>query len=90
MHDFAPREVMTRAERIEVPVCSGGQLVAALMQCGPINADQASLIIEATVRAVVANATFGEICEAARRVVVDLGKHDGRENQQHENHPGNR
>jgi hypothetical protein len=79
---------VTRNERIEGAICNAGLFIAELMKVGTVDPKQASLLIEAAVRAIVPNATFGEICEGARRIVADLGKRDGREIEQPEDQPG--
>ena len=65
-----------RTDKIEAAVCDGAALVSALMEVGPLNSQQASLIIEAAVKAAVPNVEFFEICESARRIIVDLEKVD--------------
>lgn len=61
-----------RENKIADAVCRGTELIAALMECGPVNSQQASLIIRAAVKAAVPNAEFWEICAVAREMVVDF------------------
>jgi hypothetical protein len=70
-----------RKERIDTAICIGTELIAALMEVGPINSRQANLIIQAAVRAAVPNVAFFEIAERVREIVVDfdLRKQNGRE-----------
>jgi hypothetical protein len=65
-----------RTEKIDAAICAGTQLIAALMECGPLNSAQANVIIQAAVRAAVPNAEFFEIAERARAIVVDVGGKD--------------
>jgi len=70
-----------RKKKIDQAICIGTELIAALMEFGPINSKQANLIIQAAVRAALPNVEFFEIAERVREIVVDfdLRKHHGRE-----------
>lgn len=69
----------TRADRIDNAVSAASELIGFLMDAGPINSAQAKLIIEAAVRASVANAEQWEIVASAKRVAADLEKPVGGE-----------
>jgi len=72
-----------RKERLDGAICLGTELIAALMEFGPVNSAQANLIIQAAVRAAVPNAEFFEIAERVREIVVDfdLRQEHGRDHQ---------
>src|SRR5262249_1810692 len=57
-----------RTERIDNAVASAGELIAALMDEGPINPRQARVIVLATVRAAVPNFKEWEVRRSAERI----------------------
>ena len=57
----------SRSERIDNAVASGCELVGHIMDKGPLNYEQVRLILEAAVRAKVANAEEWEIRASAKR-----------------------
>ena len=65
-----------RTERIDAAVGAGGELIAALMDEGPINPRQARLIVLAAVRAAVPNFQEWEVRKSAERIAPVL-KVDG-------------
>jgi hypothetical protein len=81
-HAMTTENSNARTDRIDAAVSAGGELVGALIDLGPINPEQAKLIVEATVRAAVPNAEDWEVRESAARIATEL---EGR----HENHSDN-
>lgn len=77
-----------RKERIDNAICIGTELIAALMEFGPVNSQQANLLIQAAVRAAVPNAEFFEICERVREIVVDFDVPHGRKDDLGPQEPG--
>jgi hypothetical protein len=76
-----PPALMTdiRAHRIDDAVSAAGELIAALLDKGPVGPGQARTIVEATVRAAVPNFEHWEIRDAALRIAGELeglGKHE--------------
>jgi len=63
-----------RIEKIDDAICAASQLIAALLEHGPVNSRQARVIIEAGVRAAVSNAEFFEIRERAKVIAADMSK----------------
>jgi hypothetical protein len=63
-----------RTDRIDAAVSAAGELIGFLQDAGPVNGAQARLIIEAAVRAEVANAEEWEIRDSAKRISKDLEK----------------
>lgn len=62
----------TRADRIDNAVSAASELIGFLQDVGPVNGAQAKLIIEAAVRASVANVAEWEIRDSVKRVSKDL------------------
>ena len=69
---MTPEQTCVRAERIDDAVSLGLELVRALDDAGPINSKQIRVIIDAAVRAKVANAAEFEIRDSAKRIMADL------------------
>jgi hypothetical protein len=65
-----------RTERIDAAVSAAGQLISALSEKGPINSDQADLLVTASVRAIVPNAKDWEIRDGAVRILKELEDED--------------
>jgi hypothetical protein len=63
-----------RTDRIDNAVSAASELIGFLQDAGPVNSAQANLIIEAAVRASVANVEQWEIRDSAKRVAADLEK----------------
>jgi len=61
-----------RTERIDAAVSAGGELIGLLLQEGPVTPGQARLVVEAVVRAAVANAEDWEVRESAARIATEL------------------
>ena len=72
---------MTRADRIDNAVSAASELIAALMDFGPVTPQQAKLIMVAAARAVVTNIEEFEIRDSAVRVAGELKGMGKRENQ---------
>jgi hypothetical protein len=66
-----------RADRIDAAVASAGELIGTLMSKGPVNPEQAGLIVRAAVRAVVPNFEEFEIRDSANRIVAEVEKLGG-------------
>jgi hypothetical protein len=65
---------MTRTEKIDNAVCAAGELISALADKGPVNSEQARLLVLAAVRAVVPNFKGWEARDSAIRILKDLEK----------------
>lgn len=65
-----------RTERIDAAVSAAGELISALSEKGPINSDQADLLVTASVRAIVPNAEDWEIHDGAVRILKELEDED--------------
>jgi hypothetical protein len=63
---------MTRTERIDAAVSDAGQLITALLEKGPLNPAQCSVLVLAAARAVVENFEEWEAHDAAIRIVKQL------------------
>ena len=63
---------MTRTEKIDDAVCAAGQLISALEKVGPINSEQARVLVLAAARAVVPNFEEWEARDSAIRIVAEL------------------
>ena len=63
---------MTRTGRIDGAISAASELIAHLQDAGPVNSAQARLLIEAAVRASVANAEQWEIVASAKRIAGEL------------------
>ena len=61
-----------RARRIDDAVSAAGELIAALLDNGPVTPGQARTIVEATVTAAVPNFADWEIRDAALRIAREL------------------
>ena len=61
-----------RTDKLDVAVGAAGELIGALMDQGPVNPQQARLIVEAVVRAVVPNAKTWELRDSASRIAAEL------------------
>jgi len=72
---------MTRTDRIDNAVSAASELIAALMDFGPVTPQQAKLIMVAAARAVVTNIEEFEIRDSAVRVAGELKGMGKRENQ---------
>jgi len=64
-----------RTDKLDAAVGAAGELIGALMDQGPVNPQQARLIVEAVVRAVVPNA---EDWEVQKSTLASGGGGDGR------------
>jgi hypothetical protein len=64
----------TRTERIDNAVCAAGQLISALQEKGPINPEQARVLVLAAARAAVPHFEEWEAHDSAIRVLADLEK----------------
>jgi hypothetical protein len=71
-HAMTTENSNARTDRIDAAVSAGGELVGALIDLGPINPEQAKLIVEATVRAAVPNFKEFEIRDSATRIAAEL------------------
>jgi hypothetical protein len=69
-----------RSERIDAAVSAAGELIGALMDCGPINPPHARLIVEAVIRATVPNAEDWEVRDSASRIAAELEGATGENN----------
>ena len=65
---------MTRTDRIDDAVSAASELIAALMDFGPITPQQAKLIMVATARAAVTNIEEFEVRDSALRIVGEIEK----------------
>jgi hypothetical protein len=65
---------MTRTEKIDDAVSAAGELISALQEKGPINSEQARVLVLAAARAVVPNFEEWEAHDSAIRVLADLEK----------------
>jgi hypothetical protein len=72
---------MTRADRIDNAVSAAAELIAALVDLGPIAPAQAKLIMMAAARAAVLNIEEFEVRDSATRVAGELKGKGKRENQ---------
>lgn len=61
-----------RTDRIDDAVSKAGELVGSLLDLGPINPEQAKLIVTATVRAALPNYQDFEIRDSATRIAAEL------------------
>jgi len=72
-------DAMTRADRIDNAVSAASELIAALMDFGPITPQQARLIMMAAARIAVTNIEEFEVRDSAQRIAGELegmGKHE--------------
>jgi hypothetical protein len=74
--NMADEMTNVRNERIDAAVSAAGDLIGLLLTEGPVNSQQAKLIVEGVVRAVVPNFEGWEIRDSARRVVAEIGAKD--------------
>jgi hypothetical protein len=65
-----------RTDRIDAALGAAGELISALMEKGPVNSDQAHLLVMAAVRAQVANVEEFEVRERAALIVRRDGEHE--------------
>jgi hypothetical protein len=65
---------MNRNQKIEQAIAAAGELIGKLLELGPVNAEQAGLIVAGNVRAFVPDVARIEIIERAEAVAADLGK----------------
>ena len=72
---------MTRADRIDNAVSAASELIAALMDFGPITPQQARLIMMAAARIAVTNIEEFEVRDSAQRIAGELEGMGKRENQ---------
>jgi hypothetical protein len=63
---------MTRTEKIDDAVGAAGQLISALQEKGPINPEQARVLVLAVARAAVPNFEEWEAHDSAIRIVAEL------------------
>jgi hypothetical protein len=61
-----------RTDRIDDAVSAASQLVAALMDLGPVTPEQAKLIMVAAARAAVTNIEEFEVRDSATRVAAEI------------------
>jgi hypothetical protein len=66
--------VSIRNERIDEALASAAELIGRLLELGPLNADQAGVIVDGNVRAVVPNAQQWEIVARAKMVAADAAE----------------
>ena len=71
---------MTRADRIDNAVSAASELIAALMDFGPITPQQARLIMMAAARIAVTNIEEFEVRDSAQRIAGELEGMGKREN----------
>jgi len=62
----------TRAEKIDHAICAASELISRLLDLGPLNSDQAGLIVAGNVQAVVPGAQEYEIIARAKVIEADL------------------
>jgi hypothetical protein len=74
------RSSKTRTDRIDNAVSAASELIAALMDLGPVAPQQAKLIIVAAARAAVTNIEEFEVRNSAVRVAGELEGMGKREN----------
>ena len=79
-HSGALGGYVTRTERIDAAVSDAGQLITALLEKGPLNPEQCSVLVHAAARAVVENFEEWEARDAAIRIVKELEDEDKRRN----------
>jgi hypothetical protein len=72
---------MTRADRIDDAVSRASELIAALVDLGPVTPQQAKLIMVAAARAAVTNIEEFEVRDSAQRIAGELEGMGKRENQ---------
>jgi hypothetical protein len=63
---------VTRADRIDDAIARASELIAALLDLGPVTPQQGKLIMMAAARAAVANIEEFEVRDAAQRVAGEL------------------
>ena len=63
---------MTRTEKIDDAVSAAGELISALQEKGPINSEQARVLVLAAARAAVPNFEEWEANDSAIRILADL------------------
>ena len=73
-------DAMTRADRIDNAVSAASELIAALMDFGPITPQQARLIMMAAARIAVTNIEEFEVRDSAQRIAGELEGVGKREN----------
>ena len=71
---------MTRGDKIDDAIGAASELIAALMDLGPIAPAQAKLIMMAAARAAVTNIKEFEVRDSARRIAGELEGMEKREN----------
>jgi hypothetical protein len=74
-------DAMTRTDRIDDAISAASELIAALMDLGPIAPAQAKLIMMAAARAAVTNIEEFEVRDSAVRIAGELEGMGKRENQ---------
>jgi hypothetical protein len=72
---------MTRADKIDDAIGAASELIAALMDLGPIAPAQAKLIMMAAARAAVTNIEEFEVRDSAQRIAGEFKGMGKRENQ---------
>jgi hypothetical protein len=73
---------MTRSDQIDNAVSAASELIAALVDLGPVTPQQAKLIMVAAARAAVMNIQEFEVRDSAVRIAGELegmGKRENRE-----------
>jgi len=65
-----------RTDRIDAALGATGELISALMEVGPVNSEQAHLLVMAAVRAKVFNVEEFEVRERAALIVRGGGEHE--------------
>jgi hypothetical protein len=77
-----------RTDRIDDAIAAAGELIAALIDLGPIAPAQAKLIMMAAARAAVANIEEHEVRDSATRVAAEIeGERQKWLGAEHGNHP---
>ena len=74
-------DAMTRADKIDDAIGAASELIAALMDLGPIAPAQAKLIMMAAARAAVTNIEEFEVRDNAQRIAGEIKGMGKRENQ---------
>jgi hypothetical protein len=67
-------DAMTRNDRIDDAISAASELIAALIDLGPVTPAQAKLIMVAAARAAVANIQEHEVRDSAHRIAGELKK----------------
>ena len=79
-HAMTAENTNPRADRIDDAVSAASELIAALMDLGPIAPAQAKLIMVAAARAAVTNIEEFEVRNSAQRIAGELEGMGKREN----------